>query len=239
MSQFNVGIINSKGSKVIRLFMDESGECSFSENSICRHFLITIISVDPAEIEQIKKSLKRIYGKIIKKGWDKRKEPKAYELFKDKRFGKDTMEKILEALLRIPSLKINYIIVNKRNIINQSFRNAPYGTAYNYFTGVLLTEMIFDDGLGDVYLIYDQKNKETHANKHFREYLETKIYGTALEKEKTVSLRVKALESHNCYGLLAVDYFSWVIFRNFEAKDRRFFDLIKGSLGRRREWYIN
>jgi len=82
------------------------------------------------------------------------------------------------------------------------------------------------------------KNKETHENKHFREYLETKVAGTALERGIDVNLTIQGLNSKESYGLLAVDYFSWSIFRKFEYNDNRFFELFKHKLKRRREWYI-
>ena len=221
-----------------RLFQDESGECSFSTRSNYRHFAISILSINPSRLKVIQNCLRKKFASFIKKGWDKTKEFKAYELHKNRRFGKEAVSNVLASLVSIPSLEISYIVVNKEKITNQSFRKAPYGTAYNYFTGVLLSEMVFQDGFNSIHLIYDKKNKETHENKHFREYLETKILGMALENDTAVNLLIEGHDSAKCYGLLAADYFSWAIFRKFEYGDEHFFNLFSHKLKRRREWYI-
>ena len=223
---------------MIRLFQDESGDCSFSPNSHCKHFVITVLSIKPSNLNKLKNRLKRKFASFIKMGWDKTMECKAFNLNKDVRFGAKAVSSVIDTLVTIPSLEINYIVINKTKITNQSFRGAPYGTAYNYFTGVLLSETVFIDGLNNVYLIYDKRNKETHKNKHFREYLETKILGTALENNTNVNLLIEGYESHQCYGLLAADYFSWAVFRRFEYKDNRFYQMFEKRLRRRREWYI-
>ncbi len=221
-----------------RLFLDESGDCSFSQNSCYKYFVITILSIDPPEVHKIKNRLRRKFASFIKMGWDKNEEFKAFNLYRNRKFGRKAMFDILATLATIPSLQISYIAINKKEIKNQSFRQASYGTAYNYFTGILLSEMIFQDGLNDIHLIYDRRNKESHKNKHFQEYLETKIFGTALEKGTSVNFLIEGDDSHNRYGLLAVDFFSWAIFRKFEYKDNHFFKLFESKLKRKREWYI-
>jgi len=218
--------------------MDQSAECSFSERSRYKHFLITILSITPDDLKKLKSRLKKQIGKWICDGWNKDAEPKAFELYKNKKFGSKAMESVLNKLTDIPSLEISYIIINKQKIKHEAFRNASYGTAYNYFTGILLSHLVFDDGFTEFYLIYDRRNKETHENKHFREYLETKLLGTALEKEIDVKHKIEGYNSSTSYGLLAVDYFSWSIFRMFEHADSRFYKVFEKKLKRRREWYI-
>lgn len=218
--------------------MDESAECSFSEKSLYKHFLLTILSVSSEDLKDLKSRLKKQVASWISRGWDKHKEPKAFELYKNRKFGADAMLSVIAKLVGLPSLEISYIVINKKGIKNQSFRNAPYGTAYNYFTGILLSHLVFDDGITDFHLIYDVKNKETHENKHFKEYLETKLFGTALEKNVDIEMSIDGLDSSSTYGLLAVDYFSWALFRNFEYKDNRFYKSFECKLKRRREWYL-
>lgn len=219
------------------LFLDESGECSFTKVSDCRHFLITILSIDSSEVWKMKNHLIRKTASFIKKGWDKSKEIKAYKIYW--KFGKRGILDIILPLMRINSLEISYIIVNKEKIKNLSFRNASYGVSYNYFTGILLSELIFDDEFYEVSLIFDKRNKESHQNKHFTEYLETKIFGKALEKEINVKFSLAGHDSKNVYGLKAVDFFSWSVFRKFEHSDNRFFNLISKKLKRIREWYVD
>lgn len=218
------------------LFLDESGECSFSRTSDYKHFLITILSVDTSEVNKIKDYLRRKTASFIKKGWDKSKEIKADKIYN--KFGEKGITDVILSLIKINSLEISYIIVNKDKINNLSFRNASYGIPYNYFIGILLSELIFCDEFYDVYLIFDNRNKEAHQNKHFTEYLETNIFGKAMEKEINIDFCLKGLDSKDVYGLKAVDFFSWSVFRKFEHSDNRFFNLIFKKLKRRREWYI-
>jgi len=218
------------------LYLDESGECSFARTSDYKHFLITILSVDISEANKIKNHLRRKTASFIKKGWDKSKEIKASMIYN--KFGEKGITDVILSLIKIKSLEISYIIVAKDKIKNLSFRKASYGISYNYFTGVLLSELIFDDGFYDVCLTFDKRNKETHQNKHFTEYLETNIFGKALEKEINIDFHLEGLDSKDVYGLKAVDFFSWSVFRKFEYSDNRFFNLFFEKLKRRREWYI-
>jgi hypothetical protein len=223
---------------MLHLFLDESGECSFSPNSRYIHFLITIISVDDTEIIELKGKLKRQFAYFIRNGWDKTKEIKAYELYKNRRFGASAIFRVLSALMQLNSIKISYLVVNKNNIKHQAFRDAPYGIGYNYFTGVLLSELVFQDNICDFQLIYDEKSKETHPNRRFVEYLQTKIYGSAFEFDTNVTFTLMRGKSDEVYGLRAVDFICWSIFRKFEYGDARFLNVFSQKILRRREWYI-
>ncbi len=221
-----------------KLYLDESGECSFSNESIYKHFLLAIISLDTDKSKIIKARLKREFQHIIKKGWNKNVEIKAYSLYKNRKFGKKAVVEILNTLLKVESIQFHYLVVNKDKIETQSFRNAPYGIAYNYFAGVLLSELIFQDGFHKIDLTYDLRNKETHQKRHFKEQLETKMYGMSLEQETPIEIQIEGLTSDKSYGLRAVDFISWSIFRRFEFNDDGFFNIIRGKIGRAREWYI-
>lgn len=220
------------------LFLDESGECSFSDESIYKHFLATVLSVNDDDNKKFKTILKYRAGSLIKRGWDKKIEIKATTLYNYKKFGIQSIKDILEALIKIPSLEVSYIVVNKENINSDSLTTAPYGIAYNYFTGVLLSELVFLDGMHDIHLTYDKRNKETHANKPFREYLQTTILGKAFESSIKVNFVLEGKESNMSYGLKAVDFFSWSIFRKFERNDDSLFNIFRSKLKRRREWYL-
>lgn len=219
-----------------RLFLDESGECSFSAQSIYKHFVLTILSVDECEAKNIKKNLQRRFRHFINNGWPKDKEIKAVNLYS--RLGNKAVNDIINSLLKLKSLEVSYIVVNKHGIKSEAFKQATYGIAYNYFTGILLSELIFQDGYHNTRLIYDLRNKETHEKRHFKEHLKTKILGMGLEKGVDIHLEIDGMQSDKCYGLMAVDFFSWAIFRKFEHGDDRFFKLFRDRLKRKREWYI-
>ncbi len=222
---------------MLHLFLDESGECSFSQSSRYKHFLITIIAIDDSELTTLKDKLKRQFAYFIRNGWDKTKEIKASELYKNRRFGASAVFRVLNALKQLNSIKISYLVINKNNIKHQAFRDAPYGIGYNYFTGVLLSELVFQDNICDFQLTYDEKSKETHTNKRFEEYLQTEIYGSALEFDTNVAFTLRRGKSHEVYGLRAVDFICWSIFRKFEYSDTRFFNVFSQNILRGREWY--
>ncbi len=223
---------------MLYLFLDESGECSFSQNSAYTHFVIAILSIDDSEIPKLKDKLKRQFAYFIRNGWDKTKEVKASDLFKNKKFGAPAVLRVLNALMQLDSIQMSYLVVNKKNIKHQPFRNAPYGVGYNYFTGVLLSELVFQDHIYNFMIFYDEKNKETHPNKRFEEYLQTKIFGTALESDTDIAFTLCRGKSHEIYGLRAVDFICWSIFRKFEFRDTRFIDVFSQNILRKREWYI-
>ena len=148
------------------------------------------------------------------------------------------MTEVLESLLAIKSLGINYIVVNKPKIESEALKNAPYGIVYNYFTGVLLSELVCIDGFHDINLIYDVRNKETHGHMAFNEYIHTTVIGKAFENDINLNLALRGEQSHESYGLIAADFLSWSIFRKYEYKDDRFYDLISSNFKRRRRWYV-
>ncbi len=52
--------------------------------------------------------------------------------------------------------------------------------------------------------------------------LQTKIYGSAFELDRNVAFTLRRGKSHEAYGLRAVDFICWSIFRKFEYSDTRF-----------------
>lgn len=200
--------------------------------------MVTILSVDPSENQKLKNCLKRSCLKFIGRGWDKNEEIKASKIYSKKGFGADSVCYVLNGLVKIPTLEVHYIGVNKNKITSQSLRDAPYGVSYNYFAGELLSILVFEEQFTNLNLIYDLRNKESHNRRHFEEYLKTKIFGTAFEKQIEVTMGASGMESTQSKGLQAVDFFSWSIFRNVEYKDPRFTKIFAHKIGRRKEWYI-
>lgn len=223
---------------MINLYLDESGEDSFSTQSIYKHLLITIVRTNEQESHKIKNHLKRIFTKeLYDKRWDKSEEIKASTIYNDRNFGGNTLKIIFKDLMTINSLEINYIIVKKDGIVSESLKKAPYGIVYNYFTGQLISKLIFEDKLYNVNLIFDKRNKETHENKPFKEYLKTLILGKAFENNINVTFLLDPKDSNESVSLKAADFFSWGIFRKFEYADDSFFKLFEGKINKRIEWY--
>lgn len=217
-------------------YLDESGEFSFGEDSIYKHGLITVIVCDQNKKRDLKTAINRENGKAINSGWVKANEFKATTVFNNKKFGEKTLHSVLDHLILVPSLEIHFIIVNKSKITQEAFKNAPYGIAYNFFSGKILEEIIFGKQNYQFDLIFDDRNKETHSNKRFTEYLNSCILGKALEKGKDIEYQAKADNSLN-FGLKAVDFICWSIFRKFESNDDRYYKKIEPFIKTALEWY--
>ena len=86
-------------------------------------------------------------------------------------------------------------------------------------------------------LTVDKRNKETHSQKYFDGYIETKTLGDAFDKGIDVKLEIVHGESQIIYGLQAVDFFSWSVYRKSEKGDPSFFNLFEDIVNIKEEWY--
>lgn len=186
-------------------------------------------------------------GKLYKLGWPKDTEIKAnimHSLKWNKKIpikirkamnGDEFIKEFLLSLKRSCRPRIDYIVVNKDGLRDESFRNAPYGIAYNFFAGKILVPIILE--FKDCYLTVDKRNKEIHTQRHFDGYIETKARGSALEKGISIKLTIDHAESQTNYGLQAVDFLSWSIYRKIENNDSRFFKIFEDLIKIKEEWY--
>ena len=231
-------------------YSDESGESSFSQKSHFKHFVFCALTVGENGNNKIKNILKRKRAELLGKGLPPEIELKANILngirknayipgeVKNKIDGPEIIKELITKIVRVCSPRIDYITVNKDKITNNSLRNAPYGIAYNYFSGLILAPLCIE--LGEVALIIDQRNKELHHKKHFDGYLNTKILELCVEKDiSRMDISILHGDSKIIPGLQAVDLFSWSIFRKFEYGDETFFNIFKHVIKSRREWWCD
>lgn len=230
------------------IYCDESGESSFSEKSACECFVITALTIEVEKKKALQKALKRKFGKLIDKGWPKdleikasilhgiKWEPKIPQELKDLLDGDKYIEEILDLICNSCDPRIDFFAVRKDKILSPYFREAPYGIAYNFFAGKLLIKII--EQLKDCHLIMDQRNKETHNKQRFDDYIKTMLLQTMIDKKDNISLNIDHLDSFKVFGLRAVDFFSWSIYRFVEAKDNRFIKIIESRIKEAIRWYI-
>lgn len=189
----------------------------------------------------------RVTAKLHRLGWPKGVEIKASILHRVQHDmaiseelrrnvnGDEIIKSILRSVKNSCSPRIDYIAVNKGGFTSSTFRKAPYGVAYNFLAGQLLSPLILH--FNDCVLTVDKRNKETHSQKHFSAYIETKVLGDAHNCGKDVNLEILHEESHNNRGLQAVDYFAWSVNRKLQSKDSQFFDIFKDLVVIAEEWY--
>jgi hypothetical protein len=231
------------------IYCDESGESSFSDKSIYEYFSICTLTIDDNKRTKIKNTIKRKTAELYNLGWPKGIEIKASVLHgmkmnnnipqktKDTITGDVFIEKILTSVKNACSPRIDYIVVRKDGLKDPSFRNAPYGIAYNFFAGQVLIPIFLE--YKDCFLTVDKRNKEMHSQRHFDGYIETKARGDAFEKGININLEIKHDESQTNYGLQAVDFFSWGIYRKVVKKDFRFFKIFNDLVQTNKEWYCS
>lgn len=221
------------------LYLDESGEFGQKGGS-SNYFLVTVLSTQYPKA--LKKRLWKEKAKLYALGWPKHLEIKGTNLWGSphkpnvpKKISDNRVEhlnQILAAVLRGP-VDVHYAIVRKSRIRPRLFQ-AEDGILFNWISGNLIARAYPQYYAGPINLMVDQRSKETHHKMKFDGYVETKLVAEADHDE---SLVISHRESHEEFGLQAVDFLSWALFRYFEHGDEQFTPAIKPSVGYVDRWY--
>ncbi len=224
------------------IFLDESGDsCGFKPGS-SKSFNICLVVCQDAK--PLKRVLQKLERNLIRDGWPKGKEIKASSLwrcrfdsevpgsFKFKGDPLPAFTKIYSKLCTCP-IEVDYISVKKEKL-SDGLKQAPFGILYNYLAGQVLQPRL--KGAINLHLNVDAQNKEIHSGKKFDGYIQTRAF------ELSPSLRhigIEHLDSSKVYGLRAVDFFSWAVFRCFEFNDDRFIKMIRSVVNSNnaQEWF--
>lgn len=219
----------------MKIYVDESGELGFDPKS-SKFYVIVLLSVtNPKTVAHI---IRKFHGKILRAGWPDNIEIKAARLFgapKDRRIPKsfkykqDTAHLLSDVIGKI-ARTIDHIdvAVVRKEMVYDHLRRLPFGVLHNYYCGQILVPAILQYSTVEVFV--DRRSKEKHSLKHFDGYIETKVYEKAFEEKKLVQLNICHEESHRVYGIAAADYVSWAVFRRFESRDSRFWELVKNKV---------
>ena len=160
--------------------MDESGGISFSEKSIYKYFSITTLTINESIENKIKNTMRAKKTKLYKLGWPRDVEIKAntlHNLRRNKKLctclketvnGDEYIKEVLTSIKNSCQPRIDYLVVYKEKIKDESFKSANYGIAYNFFSGKLLIPLVKD--LKECKVFVDPRNKERHSKKHFESY---------------------------------------------------------------------
>ncbi len=220
------------------LYIDESGEFGAAPRS-SNHMLITVLSTPSPKA--LKKRVWKVKAQLYAKGWPKDIEIKGTSLWGAKHIpsvpeivaeeARDYLHQMINAICR-GETSVYYSIVRKSRI-SQRILGAPYGIAYNWQAGNLLVRA-YEHYEGALDITVDQRNKETHHKLKFDGYLETRLY---TDCEHAHDLSIRHAESHDEFGLQAVDFISWGLFRHFEHGDSQFCETIRPSVRYVDDWY--
>ncbi|HVE12583.1 MAG TPA: DUF3800 domain-containing protein [Elusimicrobiota bacterium] len=215
------------------MYLDESGELGFNPSG-SRHFVGALVCTSDAN--RLKNAVKRWSARLISNGWPKAQEIKATELYHSRPNRsipanapwKQNPNAVICELLQLigsHSEEIRAVSVVKAKIVRPNLKKAPYGILYNYFTSwVIIPAALHHD---DIHLIVDQRNKESHTLEHFDGYIETRIWS---RPNPPTEFKIDHMFSHQSYGLRAVDFVAWAIFRYREHGDATFYSVLQPYL---------
>ena len=230
----------------MNIYLDESGDSTgFTKTGSSTTFNIALLKIDDSQ--SLKRVVKSFYKKMHKHGWPKRLELKAYHLFNCRKISQvsdkfkykyKSASIIIEFLSKLSSLdiEVDFISVFKENV-HASLKNAPAFIFYNYLAGRLIEENA--KKYSNITLFYDVKNKETKPKLKFDSYIITRAYTAAAESnpQRNFSIALKPCDSKDSYGIKAVDFVSWSIFRKHEYNDPRFYDVFTHKIGSSQQWF--
>lgn len=216
----------------MNIYQDESGCFGFHTGS-SKHFVVALLC--PQNSKHISNVMRKFKGSLISNGWPRKIEIKAHNLFiarSNKDIPSDYLYKnnpefpIFKILnnLKNCEIEIDAIVVLKEKIL-PNLRLLPNGILLNYFSGQVLINRIVK--YNEVHLYVDETSKQTHSLQHFDGYIQTGAY---LTKKEYFPFEIVHGNSNVIYGISAVDFISWSIFRKYEFGDSRFFDIIKSRI---------
>ncbi|MDO8590987.1 MAG: DUF3800 domain-containing protein [bacterium] len=198
------------------VFLDESGDLGFSENS-SEWFLFTIALTD--DKRALEREVKKIW-KPLKKKHKKLGELHAYHS------NDVTRKRLLKRLSEIKDLKILCIILNKKKVYVDLRNQKNY--LYNYTANVLLDRLHKSRTLTlneRIHLYIDRKDTKKKLKENFINYLTG-----AMKKRRKGEITIELHSSHENRSIQAVDFISWAIFRKYERGDYEFYEIIKEKI---------
>jgi len=225
----------------MNLYQDESGCLGFKLGS-SKYYVVVILCCD--EAKRISNIVRKFKGQIIKDGWPKYIEIKAFNLFHAPynstipttyKYKNDPVTPIKMILRRLMAcdVEIDVIVVKKERII-EDLQKLPNSILLNYFSGRVLIDRIVR--YDNVNLYVDMTNKQTHDSQHYDGYIKTGAY---LTKKGFFPLNIEHVDSNVVLGVSAVDFLSWSIFRKYEYGDPRFYDLVKHKISILKTFYFH
>lgn len=201
---------------MLYIFLDESGDLGFSEQS-SHWFVLTVVLTN--NHRRIEKCVKKIHRGLNKK-YKKIKELHAYHS------DAITKKRALRLLLEVDDLQIYCIILNKKKVYIDLRNQKNY--LYNYTANILL-DRIHSKGIiknNNKALIYiDQRETNKFLKKNFENYLSNNL---AKRGNSNFEIKIKASHTEKC--LQAVDFISWAIFRKYERGDYEYYEIIKNKI---------
>ncbi|OGL45505.1 MAG: hypothetical protein A2W05_06335 [Candidatus Schekmanbacteria bacterium RBG_16_38_10] len=199
------------------LYLDESGDLGFDfvNKKPSKFFTISILAIKGQEnnrllIKAVKKTLRR---KLNQKK----------STVEEMKGSKTVLEIKKYFYTQVKDLKfaLYALTLNKRRVYERLTKDKE--RVYNYISRLVLDKIPFEKAQEQVILILD-KSKTQKQVRDFNQYVFRQLKGRLDPK---VPLDIKHQDSQQYYGLQAVDLFSWGIFRKYEKKDSKWFEIFR------------
>ena len=208
---------------MLYLYLDESGDLGFDfiSKKPSKFFTICILMLKShldrkRMIKMIERTLR---NKVNPKGKRKRM---AYELK-----GSSTTFQIKEYFYRHVGdldFQIYSITLNKRRVYQRLVEDK--GRVYNWVARLLLDQIEFCSASDQVNLVLDRSKSRPEITE-FDKYILAQLKGKIDPK---VLLVIRHKDSREDLCLNAVDLFAWGVFRKYEEKDVRWYDVFKSKM---------
>jgi hypothetical protein len=205
------------------IYLDESGDLGFREESTKFFTIAFIVMEDSTSFKRHVRKVKVKYNipaEVELKGYTTREVIKGDLL---KRFaGLD--------------IEVHAITVMKKNFEPKLRRDT--NILYNYMVGLSLVERIIKEPEGTKVIIdVDKRIISVTSGFNFDKYLRYKIW---YERERRdIDLDIHHLESHQAYSIQGIDIICNSIFRKYNSRNYRLFNIIKSKVVTERRLFFD
>ena len=207
------------------IYLDESGDLGFNfKEGASAFFVISFIAMD----EPISLKLKR----AMKKVKQKHRIPKKVEI-KGNNSSPALRLDVLRAISALP-IEIYTIIVDKKKI-DKHLRNDT-NIFYNYMVNLIVAPYLEREKINEAHIIADLRITKTAKGMRFADYLKYKLF---FERKLYIELIIEFLDSRKSYGLQAVDFVSYSLFRKYERKDKKYYQIIEKRVKGEKKLFLN
>lgn len=198
------------------IYLDESGDLGFNEQSSKHHVVAVLATHDPTTIvnamNRYKKKIRKLSSKRNRKPWE----------FKFNKASNDVKIDILN-IISSKDIKIGYICVDKTHAHPNSWKNG--NDFYAHVCSVLLNEFLIEISDPKISLVVD-KQFNKRGRKDFNKYLRRTI--TDVSDGRKV-LNITHVNSRQNPCLQAVDFVCGAVFRRYNKHDPEYFEIVKNK----------
>ena len=206
------------------IYLDESGDLGFSKGS-SKYFIISFIAMDAKTNFTLKREIIKIKKKYkIGKGIE----------IKGNRSNHSLRTDILKSICSLP-IEI-YSITTKKQGINKSLREDT-NIFYNYMVNLILVPYIEQSKISNLCLIADLRINKVSKGMRFGNYLKYKIF--CENSLYNVKIDIEYLDSFTSYGLQAVDFVAYGLFKNYEHADNGYYKTLEKRIVKDKHLYFN